>query len=389
MQTQQSRQGEPLSQKTINQNQPEPELHPHDNCARVNPEDKLKGPAQQGKPISQTKTNESQQEPELHPHDTCARINPEDQVKNTAPPQGTDKENVWSNFTGMVKNIDEKEPIKGIHGAGVRVNREDSWNPEGQENIKRAPKREMNQEITNERDEQGNIITHLTGFIQNINENEPIKGIEGAGVRVHREDSWNPNPEEQETTKRGGNRDDGFQHRPSAEGGVMEHFNEMVRNIDGNERIMGPHGRGSRIAREDTLEYTEEQNQENAKRAMRQPEQRRPDDDNYQGTQVTEERDEQGNIITHLTGFIKEYDDIDPIKGIFGEGTRVKPGDKWQNVAKNYSNATQALGGYVIRQYYSEYLKDTEREPLKGPDGNCARVEPQDSVRYAETHGCS
>jgi len=56
------------------------------------------------------------------------------------------------------------------------VNREDSWNPEGdqgqgQENIKRAPKREMNQEISNERDEQGNIITHLTGFIQNINEN--------------------------------------------------------------------------------------------------------------------------------------------------------------------------------------------------------------------------
>jgi len=39
----------------------EPELHPHDNCARVNPEDRLKGPAQQGKPLTQTKTNENQQ----------------------------------------------------------------------------------------------------------------------------------------------------------------------------------------------------------------------------------------------------------------------------------------------------------------------------------------
>lgn len=243
----------------------------------------------------------------------------------------------------------------------------------------------MNQEISNEKDEQGNVITHLAGFVRNIDENEPIKGIHGAGVRVNREDSWNP--EEQETTKRGGNRE-GFQQRPSAEGGVMEHFTEMVRNIEGKEHIMGPHGQGRRIAREDTLEYAEQQNEENTKRAMRQPEQR-TNDDNYQGTQVTEERDERGNIISHLSGFIKEYDDIDPIKGIFGEGTRVKPGDRWQNVSKNYSNATQALGGYIIRQYYSEYLKDTENEPVKGPDGNCARVEPQDRLHPAETHGCS
>ena len=75
------------------------------------------------------------------------------------------------------------------------------------------------------------------------------------------------------------------------------------------EHIMGPHGQGRRIAREDTLEYAEQQNEENTKRAMRQPEQR-TNDDNYQGTQVTEERDERGNIISHLSGFIKEYDDI-------------------------------------------------------------------------------
>jgi len=135
------------------------------------------------------------------------------------------------------------EPIKGIHGAGVRVNREDSWKHsedqgQNQENIKRAPKKEMNQEISNEKDEQGNVITHLAGFVRNIDENEPIKGIHGAGVRVNREDSWNP--EEQETTKRGGNRE-GFQQRPSAEGGVMEHFTEMVRNIEGKGKTTSRH----------------------------------------------------------------------------------------------------------------------------------------------------
>jgi len=318
----------------------------------------------QGEPLTQTKINNTQQEPELHPHDSCARVAPEDRLKHSQP-QTRDKENnVFSNLTDYVKNIDEKEPVKGLHGSGVRVAFEDSLRRYAEPEYQSRPPTE---------EQGGNVMEHLTGFIQNIDENEPRKGIHGRGARVAPEDSW--------------------AGRAQLTG--VADVGSMSTNIDSHTNL-------------DDNEPTEE-----VKRAGRGAPQENPSNERPLNP-----------VMQNLSGYIRNMDDDEPEKGIFGAGVRVNEEDRWKESAGNeeetvkrahrartgpvegttfgseeltsnsdnsqmwrstgrrVSDITKALGGYVTRQSFQEWHREKKDEPIKCPDGNCAIIDPKDRLGH-------